>query len=345
MIKIGNKTTFSYKKSPLIIAEISGNHSGNKKKFLRLIDSAYKNGADLVKIQSYEPLDITLNSKKSNYKIKSGVWKNKYLWDLYKKACTPFSWHHEAFQIAKKNKKILFSSPFSVRAVDLLEKFEVKLYKISSFELTDFNLVDYIASKKKPIIISTGMASLDEIKKVKKIINKYHNKIIFLHCVSNYPTKLKDMSLFRIEELKKIFKKNLIGLSDHTNEIYSSIASVPIGVVAIEKHYKFKGDKTPDSKFSISKNQLSNLKIVTEEIFESLKYKKKKLDKNNKSLRRSLFVKKNIKKNEKFTRDNIKSLRPKLGIPAEHFFDIIGKRANKNLIENSPIKFKDIKQK
>lgn len=345
MIKIGNKTTISYKKPPLIIAEISANHLANKKKFLSLIDSAFKNGADLVKIQTYEAKDITLNIKTTKYKIKKGLWKNKYLWDLYSKACTPFKWHSDAFKIAKKHKKILFSSPFSLRAVDLLESFNVQLYKISSFELTDHCLVDYIASKKKPIIISTGMSNIKEIKNAKRIINKYHNKIIFLHCVSNYPTKLADTNLFRLNELKKIFKKNYIGLSDHTNGIISSIASVPIGVVAIEKHFKFENDKTFDSEFSINKQQLKKLKNSTTEIFESLKIKKNRPDKYGKSLRRSIFVSKNMKQNEKLTRNNIISLRPNIGIPSELFFKVLGKKLNKNLKKDSPIYFRDLKNK
>jgi Sialic acid synthase len=164
-----------------------------------------------LKIQTYEPKDITFYKKNRNFKIKKGIWKNKYLWDLYKRACTPFKWHYEAFKIAKKFKKILFSSPFSIRAVDFLESFNVPIYKIASFEITDHKLIDYIASKKKPIIISTGMASIKEISQALKIIKKYHNKIIIMHCVSNYPTKLEDTELSNIISLKKIFKKNLIG--------------------------------------------------------------------------------------------------------------------------------------
>ena len=189
MIEINEKLLFSYKHPPLIIAEISGNHNQNKKKFLKLIDSAFKSGADLVKIQTYEPQDITLNIKNKNFRIKHGIWKNSYLWDLYKKAHTPFKWHKEAFDIAKKNKGIIFSSPFSIRAVDFLEKLNTKLYKIASFEITDLKLINYIASKRKPIILSTGMATINEIKSAIKIINKFHKKIILLHCVSNYPTE------------------------------------------------------------------------------------------------------------------------------------------------------------
>ena len=205
MIKISSRI-FNYSK-PILIAEISGNHGGSKKRFINLINSAYDNGADIVKIQTYEPSDITIKKKTHNFKIKSGTWKNKYLWELYKKAQTPYKWHHDAFRIAKKRKKIIFSSPFSIKAVDFLESLNVPLYKIASFEITDINLINYIASKKKPIIISTGMSTLNEIKRAIKEINKFHNRIIIMHCVSSYPTNLEDTSLNKINFLKKKFKK------------------------------------------------------------------------------------------------------------------------------------------
>ena len=198
-----NGLDFSYKKPPKIIAEISGNHNGNKLRFLKLVKKACESNADLIKIQTYEPKDITVSKKSEVYKIKKGIWKGKYYTDLYKKASTPYRWHNEAFKIAKKHKKIIFSSPFSIRAVDFLEQYNVPLYKIASFEITDYNLIKYIASKNKPIIISTGMASINEIKNAIKIIEKYHKKIIILHCVSNYPTNLKDTNLIKIRSLKK----------------------------------------------------------------------------------------------------------------------------------------------
>ena len=188
-----------------LIAEISSNHAGSKSKFLKLIKLACENGADLIKIQTYEPQDITLNKNYGNFKIRKGLWKGETLWSLYNKSFTPFSWHKDAFKIAKKYKKTLFSSPFSTRAVDLLEKLNCKIYKIASFEITDYNLISYIASKKKPIIISTGMANINEIKKAIKIIEKYH-KINILHCISSYPTTLSKVNLQRIEYLKDISK-------------------------------------------------------------------------------------------------------------------------------------------
>lgn len=342
MIKIGNQIIFSYKNPPVIIAEISGNHGGKKRKFLNLIKSAFENGADIVKIQTYEPKDITLNFKNNNFKIKDGIWKNKYLWDLYKKACTPFNWHKEAFKIAKKYNKVLFSSPFSKRGVDLLEKFNVKLYKLASFEITDLNLIDYIASKGKPIILSTGMSSISEIKRAKKIINKYHNKIIILHCVSNYPTKLVDTNLNRINILKKIFKKNLIGISDHTVDIKSSIASISIGVVAIEKHYKLNNEKTTDSDFSINKNQLKELKKSSLDLYNSINKRNIVNQKENLRLRRSLFASKNIMKNERITSENIVSLRPNIGIPSEKYYNVLGKKVRRNINKDFPIYSKDL---
>lgn len=338
MIKIGNKICLSKNSPPVIIAEISGNHGGSKKRFLKLINSAFKNGADIVKIQTYEPKDITLNKKTNKFRIKSGIWKNKYLWDLYNSAHTPFKWHADAFKLAKKHKKILFSSPFSVRAVDLLEKFNCKLYKIASFEITDLSLINYIASKNKPIIISTGMANINEIKIAIKEIKKYHSKVVIMHCVSSYPTKLEDIDLKRINKLKKQFKSIYIGLSDHTNDITSSLLSVSHGVVAIEKHFKLDDEfKTEDASFSITPKELQKLKTNSVSIFKSYLKKQKHSEKMSLKLRRSIFAKKDIEKNMIINNENIETLRPYIGICASKFFKILGKKVNKKINKGDPI--------
>lgn len=339
MLKINNKISIGYDKRPLLIAEISGNHGGSKKKFLKLVESACKNGADLIKIQTYDPSDITLNFKNDRFKIKKGIWKNKYLWDLYRDAHTPYKWHKDAFSIARNFKKILFSSPFSIRAVDFLEKFNVPLYKIASFEITDLKLINYIASKKKPIIISTGMANNVEIKVAIKEINKYHNEVIILHCVSGYPTDLRDTNLNRINKLKDIFKDHLIGLSDHTNDIFSSIASNAYRPVLIEKHYMLKStDKTTDSAFSITPKKLRMLKDILIKLnFNKLK-QNKSVERNSKTLRRSIYCIKDIEKNEKFTNQNIDTFRPNIGLCASKYFKILGKRSKKKIKYGSPIK-------
>lgn len=340
-IKISKSIEIGKSVRPLIVAEISGNHNGKKEKFLKLIRSAAKNGADMIKIQTYEPDDITINSKEAKFMIKDGIWKNKYLWDLYKKAHTPYSWHKDAFKLARKLKIILFSSPFSCKAVDFLEKMNVKLYKLASFEITDLNLIDRVGKTRKPIIISTGMASLKEIDRAIKIINRYHNKIIILFCVSGYPTKIQDANVKTIIKLKKKYKNYLIGLSDHTNDIVSSITATSLGACLIEKHYNLnKKNKSTDSEFSILPEDLRNLRTLSENIFLSLGkgiIGLKKVEKTSVKLRRSLFAVENIRKGDKFSGKNIKAFRPKIGLGAENYFKLIGKKSKKFFKKGSPI--------
>jgi len=346
-IKITNKISFDSKKKPLLIAEISGNHSQDKKKFLNLILKSHQNGADLVKIQTYEPQDLTIKSFTNGFKIKRGTWKNKYLWNLYKKAYTPFSWHKEAFELARRKKINLFSTPFSERGVNLLESFNVPLYKISSFEIIDHKLIDSIAKTKKPVIISTGLSKIREIKEAIKIINKYHNKIIIMHCISEYPTKLENINFQRINKFKKIFKNKLIGLSDHTNNIYSSQMSLYFDVVAIEKHVKINEKSiSTDSKFSITLKQLSELKKTINSLHEGIRGNGDFfVNKENNFLlifRKSIFSIKNIKKGEKISKSNIDTFRASIGLKANNYFKIVGKKANKNIRKYSPIFKSDI---
>jgi len=342
MKRIAKNFYFNSKLRPKIIAEISGNHAGSKRRFLNLIKNAFICGADLVKIQTYEPIDITLKKKDKNFKIRSGPWKNMYLWDLYQKACTPFNWHKEAFRIAKKFNKKIFSSPFSIRAVDHLEKFKCPIYKIASFEITDLSLIDYIASKKKKIILSTGMSTISEIKIALKIINKYHNNVAILHCVSDYPTEIKNSNLKKILNLKKIFPNFEGGLSKQTNGISKSIIAASLGISYIEKHFNLDDLITADSSFSINPNQLKELSDTISYLFQNSK-KENLIRKKNIFLRRSIFSSKNIKKNEIITKDKINTLRPKIGICASKFFKILNKKAKKNLKKNEPIYYSDIK--
>ena len=338
-IIINKKVKISNNQRPLIVAEISANHCGNKKKFISHIKKAASSGADLIKIQTYEAEDMTIRSDSKSFKLKEGLWKGNNLWRLYSKAQTPFEWHDDAFKIAKKMKKVIFSTPFSERGVDLLEKLNVQIYKISSFEITDLNLVEKISKTRKPIILSTGISNKKEIRKCMKLINKYHNKVIILHCVSGYPTPEDEVNLFRINDLKKEYPKNLIGLSDHTNDINTSLASVPLGVSLIEKHYKLNNKiKSPDSQFSIDSNQLRELKRLSIKYFKSLKIRKKFSSENqNKIFRRSLYVVKDMKKGQQFTKKNILSLRPKIGICASKFKKILGKKAKVDLTKDTPL--------
>jgi pseudaminic acid synthase len=347
-IKINKKITISPNNPPIIVAEISGNHGGKKSLFLKHIKIAAKYGADMIKIQSYEPEDITINKKNNNFRIKQGIWKGKYLWNLYEEAHTPFSWHREAFKLAKKLGIILFSTPFSNRAVDFLEKLKVPIYKISSFEITDVKLVDCIAKTKKPVIISTGMASIKEIQVAIKIIRKYHSKIIILYCVSGYPTPEDQANIINLKNFKNKFKNSIIGISDHTNDINSSLAATALGASVIEKHFKISRKlKSPDSKFSITPEQLKQLKNQSLKIFKSLGKKifngKKNIEKNSLKLRRSIYATKDIKKNEKLSKYNISTYRPKIGLDAKYYFNILGKKTNKNIYKFSPIYIKNLK--
>ena len=316
---------------PLIIAEVSANHCGKKSLFLKSIISAAKNGADLIKIQTYEASDITINK---SFNIKN--WNKKKIWNLYSKAHTPYSWHKEAFTLAKKLKIELFSSPFSERAVDFLQTFNVKLFKIASFEITDLKLIKKIAQTKKPVIVSTGMASLNEIKECVKLIKKYHSKVVLLHCVSGYPTQESEANLKRILTLKNNFKNINIGLSDHTNNINTSIASIPYNTVFIEKHFILsKKLNSLDRKFSINPKELKELSRISKIIFSSLGNGNFKIQKNETEslrFRRSIFSIKKIKKGEKFTTNNISTYRPEVGLSAKFFFNVLGKRAKKILI-------------
>ena len=342
-IKINKQLNISKKSRTLIIAEISANHCGSKSNFLKHIIEANKNGADLVKIQTYEPQDMIVNKK---YIIKKGLWKKKNLWNLYKQAQTPFKWHYDAFKIAKKNKIELFSTPFSIRALDFLKKFNPNIYKISSFEITDLNLINEVAKKRKPIIISTGLSNKKEISSALRVIKKHHDKVIILYCVSGYPTPLAEISFERLKKIQNETGVKLIGFSDHTQGIDASILSLNHNVKVIERHFTLnKFSKSPDAKFSIGPDELRTLKRITQSHY--LMNNKKNLKKNSseepsKIFRRSLYAIRNIKKNERFDPTNIGCYRPKDGIGSEYYFKIIGKKSKINIKKNSVLKKKFI---
>ena len=281
-----------------------------------------------------------------NFTINHGIWKGKSLWSLYKKAHTPFSWHKDAFKLAKKLNVVLFSTPFSKRAVDLLEKYKTPIYKIASFEITDLNLIDYVAKTKKPIIISTGMANINEIKSAINIIKKYHSKIVILHCVSSYPTPEMEANIINIKNLQKKFKGCIVGISDHTDDINSSLCATALGASLIEKHFKISNQlKTLDSRFSITPNQLYQLKKQSIRIFNSIGKTNtgvEKVERNFLKLRRSIFAIKNIKRGEKLSTSNIATYRPKIGIDAKYYFNILGKKVKKNILKFSPIYLKNL---
>lgn len=319
----------NFKKAPFFIAEISGNHGGKISNAKKLIYFAKKGGANAVKLQTYTPDMMTIKSKK--FKIKSGLWANNNLWDLYEKAHTPIHWHKELFAYARKIKIEIFSTPFSVEAVDILEKLNTKFYKISSFEMNDLNLVKKVASTRKPLIISTGLASLDEISKTVKIAKKYGCKdLSLLYCVSNYPSRVTDFNLNNIEILKRKFKCR-VGLSDHS--IGSEIACMSIikGAEIIEKHICLNNLKTVDSKFSLKAKDIKKFKLDISRAKDLINNKNFVLAKNqhNKKFRRSIYAINNIRKGQKFSEKNIKTFRPDVGLSSIHYLNLINKKSPK----------------
>ena len=343
---------------PFFIAEISSNHNGNIINAKKLIYMAKKNGADAVKLQTYTPKTMTVNSRKKYFMIKQGLWKGLSLWDLYKKAHTPYKWHKDLFNYGKKIGIKIFSTPFDEKAVDFLEELKCPFYKVASFEMTDIPLIKKLASTNKHIIISTGMASIDEItlsfNKAKEFGAK---KITLLYCVSNYPSKISDFNLNNINILKKKFKCE-IGFSDHSTDTRIAAAAVNAGATVIEKHICLKNIKALDSNFSINeeeiydfRNTINNSKIKIlgcNNFYKKLLGKKyffrNKSEDSSKVFRRSIFVIKKIKKGEKFTEKNIKKIRPGFGLQPIFFDKLIGKKSPITINAYEPLPFKIIRK-
>tara|TARA_B100000965_G_scaffold405950_1_gene442113 strand:+ start:6784 stop:7818 length:1035 start_codon:yes stop_codon:yes gene_type:complete len=333
---------------PFFIAEISANHCGSLKIAKRLIDDAKKYGADAVKLQTYTPDSMTLNLNKKNFLISDGLWKGKKLWDLYNIAQTPYKWHKILFSYARKKKIECFSTPFDESSVDFLEKLNCPYYKVSSFEMTDIPLIKRIAKTKKKMIISTGMANINEIKKTYDVAKKNGAKeIILLYCVSNYPSKLSDFNLNNIKIMKEKFKCK-IGLSDHSKNNLVAKLAVAAGAEVFEKHIALKKhNKSPDYNFSIKGEEIGEYRKDLNLSFQLLgkkKFFRTKSELANKKFRRSIYVVKNIKKGEKFSKINLKKIRPGYGLDPSYYENILRKRAYKNFFRGNPLNTKDLKK-
>ena len=319
------------KKSPFFVAEISANHNGSLLHAKKLIKIAKKYGADAVKLQTYTPDTITIKSNKSDFKIKGGLWNGETLWDLYKKAQTPFEWHKELFDYAKELKICCFSTPFDESAIDLLESLNCPFYKIASFEMNHIPLIKRVAKTKKPIIISTGMANLKEIDLAYKTAKQNGAKeIILLYCVSNYPSKISDFNFNNIKILKERYDCQ-VGFSDHSTDNKVVAAAIAAGAEVIEKHIALKGQKKGfDIAFSIKGKEIKDyVKVIKD---TSLMMGKKHFFRNeseNHSLqfRRSIYAVANIKKGEKFTKKNIRVIRPGFGLQPFYFEKLINKKS------------------
>ena len=311
------------KKTPFFVAEISANHNGSLFHAKKLIKIAKKYGADAVKLQTYAPDTLTIKSNRPDFKIRGGLWNGKTLWDLYEKAQTPFEWHKELFNYAKKLKITCFSTPFDETAVDLLESLNCPFYKIASFEMNHIPLIKRVSQTKKPIIISTGMANIKEIDLAYKTAKKNGAKeIILLYCVSNYPSKISDFNFNNIMILKKRYNCK-VGFSDHSTDNKIVAAAIAAGAEVIEKHIALEGQKKGfDLAFSLKGKIIKDYVQVIKDT--SLMMGKKYFFRNkseNQSLqfRRSIYAISNIKKGEKFTKKNIRVIRPGFGIQPVYF--------------------------
>ncbi len=326
---------------PYIIAEVSANHNGSIEKAKEIITSAAQNGADAVKLQTYTADTITIKSDRPEFKISGGLWDGYTLWDLYDWAHTPFEWHEELFNHAKENNITCFSSPFDDTAVDLLESLDAPLYKIASFEMTDIPLVRRVASTQKPMIMSTGLATLEEIEKSLSVAREAGTgEIILLHCISGYPTPLEQANLRLMLELQEKFDV-LVGLSDHTLENVAAISAVAMGACIIEKHFTLdRSDGGADAEFSMEPEQLADLCKSTKGAWEAMgdgKRLKPSVQDANRVFRRSVYCVADIKAGDVFSKENIRCIRPGLGLPPERFDDLLGKTAASDIEYGTPI--------
>jgi pseudaminic acid synthase len=336
------------KKTPYFIAEISANHNGSLDNAKKLIFHAKKYGADAVKLQTYTADTITIKSDRKEFFIKEGLWKGQYLWDLYDKAKTPFEWHEQLFDYARKLNIICFSSPFDETAVDLLESLRTPFYKIASPEITHIPLIKKIARTKKLIIMSTGMANLTEIDFAFQTAKKNGAKeIILLYCVSNYPCKISDYNFNNINILKKRYNCK-VGFSDHSTDNRVAAIAVASGAEIIEKHIALRSEKdSSDYKFSLKdkeiENYSANLKEVSVMMGKNFFYRKES-EKKNLKFRQSIYSILDIKKGDLLTKDNIKIIRPSNGL-RPYFFDcLINKKSPFGVKKGSPLKIALLKK-
>lgn len=318
-----------------IIAELSANHGGKIGIAKETIKAAKEIGVNAIKLQTYTADTLTLNSNNEDFIIKGGtLWDDKKLYDLYQEAYLPWEWHKELFDYARSIDIDIFSTPFDKSAVDFLEQFSLSAYKIASFEITDYELIRYTASKGKPIIISTGIATIDEIQDAVDICRSVGNhEIILLKCTSAYPAALEDANLLTIPNLSQTFGV-IAGFSDHTLGITAPIVAVSLGAKVIEKHFIL--DKSiggADATFSLDKKEFEEMiKAVrdTEKLMGKVDYSLTEKKKKSRQFARSLYISKDIKKGEVFKEENIRSVRPGYGLHSKYLKDVLGKVAEKD---------------
>ncbi|WP_238916540.1 pseudaminic acid synthase [Clostridium sp. YIM B02555] len=327
-----------------IIAEMSANHNHDFDRAVELVRKAAWAGADAIKLQTYTPDTITIDCDNEYFQIKQGtIWDGTTLHKLYQEAYTPWEWQPKLKKIAEEEGLICFSSPFDFTSVDFLEEMDVPAYKIASFEINDITFIEYIASKGKPVIISTGIARMSDIQDALDACKRMGNEnVALLKCTSSYPAPVEEINLKTIPNMKETFDV-VVGLSDHTMGNAVSVGGVSIGAQIIEKHMTLRrADGGADSKFSMEpeefKEMVDNIRIV-EKAIGKVTYDLSQKQINSREHSRSLFVVKDVKEGELFTDDNVRSIRPGFGLEAKYIKDIIGKKASRNIIKGTPMKW------
>ena len=329
-----------------IIAEMSANHCGDLNLAKKIIAAAKSAGADAVKIQTYTADTMTLDCRSETFKISGTLWNGRYLYDLYKEAYTPWEWQRELKEFADSEGIIFFSTPFDMSAVDFLETIGVPIYKIASFEAFDYNLIKYAASKGKPMIISTGISSLDEIQgAIDACKSAGNNDITLLKCTSAYPAKLADMNLATIPDMIARFSSQgiKIGLSDHSMSLVVPVAAVAMGARVIEKHFTL--DRSlggADSGFSLNAEEFAEMVKCVRDTEAAVGVPDYSVNAGNRKFARSLFASKDIKKGENFSPQNVRSIRPSDGLHPKYYDAIMGKTAASDIKFGTPLKMEDI---
>lgn len=329
-----------------IIAELSANHNHNKQVALDTIRAAKQCGADAVKIQTYTADTMTIDSNKEWFKIQGTIWNGENLYNLYQKAYTLWEWHEEIFHVAKEEGLICFSTPFDKSSVDFLETLNNPIYKIASFEITDVELIRYAASKGKPMIISTGIATEDDINLALQACRSVGNEqVTLLKCTSAYPAQISDANLSMISDMQKRFQVP-VGLSDHTMGTTVSVASAALGATVIEKHFIM--DRRiggPDASFSMEPDEFTSMVEQVREVemaMGQVSYPTDTAKIKGREFCRSLFVVNDMKAGDIFSENNIRSIRPGNGLAPKYLNDVLGKRAAHDIERGTPLSFNDI---
>jgi pseudaminic acid synthase len=345
MFKINNRIIDQFN-PPYIIAELSANHNGSIETAKKTILKAQQLGADAVKLQTYTMDTMTIDCDKSDFIVRGGLWNGYKLYDLYREAHTPYEWHEELFSYARKIGITLFSTPFDETAVNLLESLNTPAYKIASFELTDLPLIELVAKTGKPLLMSTGMASEEEIREaVATARGSGCTSLLLFHCISSYPTPVGKSNLRQIKNIRDSFNVE-VGLSDHTLGTTASVAAISLGASAIEKHFILsRNDKGPDSEFSLEPDDFELLIKSTKDAWLALgsfEFSRPEIENNSKCFRRSLYFVKSLKAGHLIEESDIRRIRPGFGLPPKYFNKILGKRILCDVQYGEPVKLTDI---